>query len=317
MRFCVDELSFQLQQEHAERLPRLAEDFIALIQQCREMGSGDIGVWSRLYTAEVLPGITLADLLFEQDHQQLLDKEVRQALMLALERCVNWDELHEQPEPPVIELEGLPVEAPTLAFAHACAAKRRAVAALGWCYSKPRGRQEVKRLGEPRPVHFVTCAPEMRAYLRDVPELEDMSPQQYMAHAPLAFPTICFAPGLANQFSKFARAYSAIRPDVTRHLAALEDRFQAILRKHKGETHKVAAEFSATCRVDASPESPNTHKNKAAMEQRRVTIDGWRVLCEWHTKLEPHRDRIYFHPGSSDVANGRLVVGIFHQHLPT
>jgi hypothetical protein len=31
--------------------------------------------------------------------------------------------------------------------------------------------------------------------------------------------------------------------------------------------------------------------------------------------LEPHRDRIYFHPGNSSVAGGRLIVGIFHLHL--
>jgi hypothetical protein len=67
--------------------------------------------------------------------------------------------------------------------------------------------------------------------------------------------------------------------------------------------------------VESSPESPNTKADAKAWAERRIAFDGKETWCEWHTKLESHRDRIYFHPGNSSVADGRLIVGIFHLHL--
>lgn len=317
MRFCVDECSFRLPEEQSAQLSRLAEQFVELAQKCRDTLSENIGMWSNIYSVEVLPGITLADLLFELDYEHMLDPVLRKALIEKLRRCVLWDKDHAIPEPASVEVEGTLLEAPTIAFAHVQASEKKAVAALGLCSSDRCGRKEVKRNGESRPVHFVTRSKERLEYLRDVPEIEDMSAQQYMAHTPLAFPTLRFADGLANQFNRFSQSYRDIRPKLTRHLSALEDHFQSIHQAHRGDTHRVMAEFRARCSIDASPEGPNTHRNKAAMDMRRVDIDGKRVLCEWHTKIEPDRDRIHFSPGTPEVADGCIVIGIFHKHLPT
>jgi hypothetical protein len=38
------------------------------------------------------------------------------------------------------------------------------------------------------------------------------------------------------------------------------------------------------------------------------------LVFDWHVKIEPHIDRIYFHPPTSE-SGGRPVVGVIHKHL--
>lgn len=51
-------------------------------------------------------------------------------------------------------------------------------------------------------------------------------------------------------------------------------------------------------------------------EGTRCRVPGVRLRCEWHSKIEPHRNRIHFFPGD-ERTGGRLVVGIFVDHLRT
>ena len=52
------------------------------------------------------------------------------------------------------------------------------------------------------------------------------------------------------------------------------------------------------------------------MRLRDVEYGGEVYRCEWHSKLEPHRNRIHFH-----VIGGKgepeVLIGIFHEHLAT
>ena len=52
------------------------------------------------------------------------------------------------------------------------------------------------------------------------------------------------------------------------------------------------------------------------MAYRDVEFRGKTYRCEWHSKLEEHRNRIHFDVGDS-TTGGRILIGIFHRHLPT
>lgn len=73
--------------------------------------------------------------------------------------------------------------------------------------------------------------------------------------------------------------------------------------------------------VNLSPESPNTRADPHKIRQRNINIAGVTVCCEWHAKYAYDRGRIYFHIGQSLGAQiagrtkGKVIVGIFHQHL--
>ncbi len=66
--------------------------------------------------------------------------------------------------------------------------------------------------------------------------------------------------------------------------------------------------------VDLSPESPNTHASDAFMRKRYVAYEGSRYCCEWHAKIERHRNRIHFTLPAAGPA-GRILIGIFTEHL--
>jgi hypothetical protein len=51
------------------------------------------------------------------------------------------------------------------------------------------------------------------------------------------------------------------------------------------------------------------------MRQRDVNHEGQVIRCEWHSKLEPHRNRIHF--AFDDTLGGKILIGIFVDHLDT
>lgn len=46
--------------------------------------------------------------------------------------------------------------------------------------------------------------------------------------------------------------------------------------------------------VDVSPESPKTRTSEKLMSKRDVDYDGKVFRCEWHAKVERHRNRVHF-----------------------
>lgn len=307
MRYVVDENGWTL--PDGSDLVAALEGFLDLMARCREEG-GDVAKSEFLDYVELLPGRDLWGVLTDA----AVDRDVRVAIQQALSRCVPWDG-GDLPDPVDVVVDGGGLEAWSVSWAHDRARGRKASALLVLDGSPRRGRKDVTRGGDARALHFVASPAERLGFLRDVPELEDLQPDEYMRLAPLAFPDVCFTDDLAAQCGRFSRRFDEVRPTLTRHLAALNDDFQEIMRAHRGLPSDVQAAFRAKTGVDSSPESANTKADARAWAERRVVHGGKPTWCEWHTKLEPHRDRVYFHPGNPQVADGRLLVGIFHLHL--
>jgi hypothetical protein len=307
MRYVVDESGWTL--PAGSDVAAALELFLDLLARCREEG-GDVGKSEFLDYVELLPGRDLWGVLTDAS----IDRDVRVAVQQALSRCVPWDG-GDLPDSVDIVVDGVQLEAWSVSFAHDRARGRKASALIVLDGSPRRGKKEVGRGGDPEALHFVASPSERIEFLRDAPELEALQPDDYMRHAPLAFPDLRFAEGLASQCNRFSRSFDDVRPALTRHLAALNDEFQRIMQDHHGLPAEVQAAFRARTGVDASPESANTKADAKAWAERRIVHEGSATWCEWHTKLEPHRDRVYFHPGNPQLAGGRILVGIFHQHL--
>ncbi|VXB60954.1 conserved hypothetical protein [Curtobacterium sp. 8I-2] len=62
--------------------------------------------------------------------------------------------------------------------------------------------------------------------------------------------------------------------------------------------------------ADAAPENGNTRGDSSAMKRRQFTFDGQVLRCEWHIRLQPHTDRIYFR-----VEGDKVYVGDMTDHL--
>ena len=60
----------------------------------------------------------------------------------------------------------------------------------------------------------------------------------------------------------------------------------------------------------------NTRNSESLMRLRDVEFRGQTHRCEWHSKIEPHRNRIHFCV-IDNMAETRILIGIFTEHLPT
>jgi hypothetical protein len=161
-------------------------------------------------------------------------------------------------------------------------------------------------------VFFFSERRQLPAFWRSLFALESVPEDEFFALSMLAFPSSVFHPNLS--FQRFDGSYPLLRDRVVAVLAALDDYFGIEFRKCNGLPHQVQAAFGRYG-FDLSPESPNTRKSERLMRLRDVEYEGRVYRCEWHAKLEPHRNRIHF--AVTNNSDDRIFVGIFADHLPT
>lgn len=263
-----------------------------------------IGKWSDIWS-EMLGSYPLYDWLFQVDLG--IDPVVAKALSDALARTPDWDTTLNASPSTSVSINGRSFAANSIAVALRETSAGRAIACVtplvwGACC------MQVTSGGATGPVHFVGSSRDMLDFFRALAELEDHDEDRYFSIAEFAFPRLDFVRS-KTLFRKFDEDYATIRPKVSFHLAVLDDHGQAVLTASASASDKEAQ--LRALGVEASGESANTKANKAAMRQREVQIGDRVVLCEWHTKLRPHIDRIYFNA----TAQSKVVVGIFAAHL--
>ena len=316
-RFCIAEVGLPLADESAseEVIGERLEALVALIAACWDEGQ-EVCRSSELDVLDVVPGVPLLEFMYQADR---LDRQLQRALQETLNKCRFWDgEEAETATSAEVRIDSVAVNAPSVGWAHAQAQRGRAIACLQVGPSTD-GPRLVEADGQSTQLYFLSCAtePPRRDFYRTIPELEDLNEQAYLDHALLLFPDLLFKPGLDQEFRRFAGGYRAVRAEVTRHLAILNDHFRRVFESHHKDLKKTAGELQSGHKVDLSGESANTKGNAAAWKERKISIQGTEIYCDLHLKLSPTANRIHFHPGHPAIACGKVIVGIFHEHLPT
>ncbi|PNH95348.1 hypothetical protein [Vibrio diazotrophicus] len=145
-----------------------------------------------------------------------------------------------------------------------------------------------------------------------------------------AFPNLYFYEDVWSGISSFDGGYAAVRHDLKRHLSVLndygawifttsppalspEDTCELILNAEP--TNELIQRRFQGKGLDVSPEKPNVKAHNTCRKAREISINGNTFYCEWHTKLELHKNRIHVYKPVQDADN-KLIVGIFHEHLP-
>jgi hypothetical protein len=210
---------------------------------------------------------------------------------------------------PSVEVAGRSAESYGLAFAAHSFHNGAAVGALALNPSAGPGEIEViEARGASRVVIVVDESTRCEFY-RAVVRIEDQSEPEFFDSVQFAFPSLRFAEGIS--FRRFDGDYRQLRDKVIEHLSGLNDKFREEFQRFNGMPGEVAAAVG----LDMSPEG-GTRQSPRLMALRDVTYRGRLYRCEWHTKLEPHRNRIHFHPGA-DGTDGCVLIGMFVDHLPT
>lgn len=308
MRFVVDESGFEFSDETPGRLEATLLRFLDLLDYAKSTGA-EIGKWSQIWSIEGRSGRRLADLLYASAE---VDRDIRLLTGGRLDKLGCWDELDLNPPLDVLVAGHSVGLAPGIALCAIAHSRGRGVALLTTDQSGRRGSLEVSVSSfAPAMVHFLLEPIDGPKFWRSTVEVEDMDAEGLAAICPLAFPRLRFGDGTWRRVDRFDGSFRDLRNKLLGDLAGLDDYALDVWRQF-AEPARIAAEMASRGAVNCSRDSPQTHRNAAAMAERDVTFEGRTVRCEWHTKLEAHRNRIHF-----AVLDDCILIGIFAAHLTT
>lgn len=303
-RFVVDDASLSLRGESRADLEAAFNGLSDQIQLSRDRGE-PVGIISAFDVLEFRPGLPVYELLTGDD----LPRDCRVRAYGLLDKCGRVDQDPGFAISPDIEVDGVALE--SFALAIVADAYRNGEAVGAFALFPVGGPGQVTITDEVGiNMGFVIVDDGTRcAFYRSIFGVENVPEGEFFALAVVAFPRLRFVDGLS--FRSFSGSYRDLRDPVVLHLSALSDRFRAAFIEFKGMSEPIAAAVG----VDLSIEG-GTRQSERLMAMRDVIYGGERYRCEWHSKLEPHRNRIHFHPGNQGTEDC-VLVGIFVEHLPT
>lgn len=303
-RFVVDEDSFRALDSEALDLEQQISALVEVLCASREAGDRTAICTGYERTA------CLAQELHEVLTGGLLPHDLGALAFDLLDKCARFDDDPDYFVESTLSVDGEDVESFGVGFAFDRVLSGHAVGVIAVAGRYEPGLHTVECAASEAVLAFVINTGHLPNFWRTVYSIESVSESDFFVVAELAFPELRFAENLS--FSRFEGRYPDLRDLVVAHLSAINDRFQEAF----GDAHGLADEVSARVGVSMSPEAPNTRGSERLMRTRDVVYLGATYRCEWHSKLEPHRNRIHLHPGN-DGTGGRVLVGIFADHLPT
>lgn len=179
-------------------------------------------------------------------------------------------------------------------------------------------------------VHWVSDEITHRIFWRSAISSGFASLQVLESYAEHAYPDLYFVPGVLGHAGSFGGGFHASRPELLRYLEVLNDygawAFTCAppaltMEEPAGPdptskpTNQIIERRFRGLKLDMAPENPNVRLNKNCREAREILLAQKIFYCEWHGKLEPHRNRIHVHPPVPQ-SKGKVVIAILHEHLP-
>ncbi len=310
VRVVIDEASFDFRDLVTHSIEAYLDEFSDAMWNLREAG---LATWKppMLEAAECADGYDLFGYL-SGEPGALIDRDTRNRFFGLISKCQDWDDSVPAVADIAIEEAG-PTLALSIAYAHTCALSGQGVACLVFGHCPRRGFiPTVSEVGSAK-VFFFAYTSALPSFWRELYELEDVGESDFFTIAERAFPGLIFNPELA--FRRFDGDYRDLRSRVVTHLGVLNDHFLATHRAANGVARDIEATLTPKGCSGVSPEGPRTHKNAQVMRQRDILYDGDTVRCEWHSKIELHRNRIHFAFG--DRFGEKVFIGIFVDHLDT
>jgi hypothetical protein len=313
-RIVLDESSFDFR-DHADEEVQTAlaelNDLLAQLDESRHA----VARWSDVYEVECRDGLALHHVLFDMDRSSIDDVEKRR-LMIALSRLPCWDDDEPVGVPlePRVEGRAVATLAPSVGYALLAATHGFGVACAVLPLASPQeGHRMVSDSCGEQNVFFFASMARLPAFWRSTLTCERVSEQVFFERVEDAFPNLAFHEGLS--FSRFDGGYPDLREPVVRILSMINDEFVRVWRDRIGQPHEVEGEMRSFG-VVMTRESVKTRASAKHMAMRDVDHVGASYRCEWHAKLEPHRNRIHL-ALPCEALSGRVLIGIFVDHLPT
>jgi hypothetical protein len=179
-------------------------------------------------------------------------------------------------------------------------------------------------------VHFVSDEFSRRRFWREMILLEGDDAASLARNATHAYPDLYFVDGVLRRVDDLEGGYLASRERVRNALAVLDKWGRWVftypppaLSPGEGAppdpdaqpTKQLVQRRFTGLHLSVAPENPNVHGHRASREARTTVVGNRTLYCEWHIKLEPHRNRIHVHAPVQE-SDYKVVIGMINSHLP-
>lgn len=165
------------------------------------------------------------------------------------------------------------------------------------------------------PIFFISSSADLPLYFRWLVVEAKPDEGAFFQLWTSAFPKLLRADNLS--FRRFSTSYEEILPQVVKHLSFLNDDFETLWVASNRDFPKFMQTAKSKCSIDFSNESSKTRNSPKKMRLREAHFSGEVVTCELHSKITRTTNRIHFHPSIDGKFGGKLLVGIFVDHLET
>lgn len=145
------------------------------------------------------------------------------------------------------------------------------------------------------------------------------------------YPNLYFHKGVWKGIDDFRGGYAAVYDKLQQYLSVLDDygfwAFKAPppninpqdpvpdnIDPLLSPTNQLIQNRFSALGITVTPEKPEVKANKNCREAREINIGTKTLYCEWHGKLELHKNRIHIYPPIEE-SNGKVIIAIFHDHL--
>lgn len=136
------------------------------------------------------------------------------------------------------------------------------------------------------------------------------------------FPNLYFHQRIEETLHSLEKGLTCFSKSIIHHLSLLNDE----LHKYYNPSNRIETlkRFSSACDVDASPQGNVKDKPKMTYEFINDSNSKEPICCEPHLKLGKSDDkgdshyyfnRIYFHEGKENIANGKILIGHIGGHI--
>ncbi|WP_435125133.1 hypothetical protein [Actinacidiphila sp. bgisy144] len=313
-RLVVDHGSLDFRGRSGAALTDLLDDFSDMLEDLQ--AEHEVAAWASWVEQECRDHEPLHAFLYQRDSgPESVSPDAKRRLSRLMDRCRLWDDDEAAATPDGVSVAGTAHPWPSAA-GHAL--RRSLQGTTTACLLLPTkeavsGWQPVTSDSGASTVFFVTNSSGIPSFWRALFDREDIGEADFGMLAGRAFPALVLASSLS--FSKFQGHYRDLLPWVVKALSVTNDHFAAALATGAGIPRQVQAALGGHG-ITLSPESPKTHANEAAMRERDVEHEGEVYRCEWHVKQHPTHNRVHFSLPDQRLG-GRILIGIFTDHLPT
>jgi hypothetical protein len=252
-------------------------------------------------------GKSLLDVL-EAGRRSPVLRDTLTSLRQRLQRLVRWSDVGD----PLVHHNGIEHLAPSVARTAGPGQERTGL--VGPPGTGRAGSQDLQLAGQP-PVSrwFLSDEAVQVKFVRQGLIEGSVREQEFGDLAAHAFPNLYFVEGLWGGLRDLEGGFIATRLALIRHLSVLSDHGATAFASGK---HLDIQRAFLPHGIDIAPENSATMADRDCRAARTRRVGGRDVVCEWHTKIEGHRNRIHVHAPVPESGE-KLIVGVIHRHLPT